>query len=73
MCAGVSFAELDEAVAGDRNASVESLGAALGCGVQCGSCLPASSLACRIEARPLGRPWILNGRGADFGLVADVK
>jgi len=41
LCAGVSYAELDQAVAGDSGASVESLGAALGCGVQCGSCIPA--------------------------------
>jgi ferredoxin-NADP reductase/bacterioferritin-associated ferredoxin len=41
QCAGVTFLELDEAVAGDRNATVEVLGAALGCGVQCGSCIPA--------------------------------
>ncbi|HEY0825453.1 MAG TPA: cytochrome c3 family protein [Ramlibacter sp.] len=41
LCAGVSFAELDEAVAADRGATVESLGATLGCGIQCGSCVPA--------------------------------
>lgn len=41
LCAGVSFAELESAIADDPDASVESLGEALGCGVQCGSCLPA--------------------------------
>lgn len=41
LCAGVSFAELDEAIAIDRDSTVESLGTALGCGIQCGSCIPA--------------------------------
>lgn len=41
LCAGVSFAELDEAIAEDHACTVESLGATLGCGVQCGSCVPA--------------------------------
>ena len=41
LCAGVTFAELDEVIAEDRNATVRSLGDALGCGIQCGSCLPA--------------------------------
>lgn len=41
LCAGVTHAELAEAIAEDRHASVASLGASLGCGVQCGSCLPA--------------------------------
>lgn len=41
LCAGVSYAELADAIAADRDASVASLGVTLGCGVQCGSCLPA--------------------------------
>jgi ferredoxin-NADP reductase/bacterioferritin-associated ferredoxin/nitrate reductase cytochrome c-type subunit len=41
LCAGVSFAELDQAIADDRAHTVASLGDALGCGVQCGSCVPA--------------------------------
>lgn len=41
LCAGVSFAELDEAIAADRNCTLERLGAQLGCGLQCGSCVPA--------------------------------
>jgi ferredoxin-NADP reductase/bacterioferritin-associated ferredoxin len=41
LCGGVSFAELEEAISEDHAATVESLGEALGCGVQCGSCLPA--------------------------------
>ena len=41
LCAGVTHDELQQAIAADRGASVESLGAALGCGVQCGSCVPA--------------------------------
>lgn len=40
LCAGVSLAELDEAVAADAGATVQTLGATLGCGVQCGSCIP---------------------------------
>jgi ferredoxin-NADP reductase/bacterioferritin-associated ferredoxin len=41
LCAGVSYAELEDAIASERGCSVESLGASLGCGVQCGSCIPA--------------------------------
>lgn len=41
LCTGISYAELDQAVAANPHASVESLGETLGCGVQCGSCLPA--------------------------------
>ena len=41
LCAGVSYADLDHAIAADGAASVDSLGAALGCGTQCGSCIPA--------------------------------
>ncbi len=41
LCAGVLHAELREAIAADRAATVESLGAELGCGMQCGSCVPA--------------------------------
>lgn len=40
LCAGVTFAEIDEAIAADREATVASLGEALGCGLQCGSCVP---------------------------------
>jgi ferredoxin-NADP reductase/bacterioferritin-associated ferredoxin len=40
LCAGVTLAELDEAVAAEADATVQSLGAMLGCGVQCGSCVP---------------------------------
>jgi ferredoxin-NADP reductase/bacterioferritin-associated ferredoxin len=40
LCAGVSGAELDEAIAADPTATVKSLGASLGCGLQCGSCIP---------------------------------
>lgn len=40
LCAGVTFAELDEAIAADPQPTVASLGAALGCGLQCGSCVP---------------------------------
>lgn len=50
LCAGVSFAELDEAIAGDRNCSLASLGATLGCGIQCGSCVPALREALGEEA-----------------------
>ncbi|MDB5859795.1 MAG: hypothetical protein JWQ76_3484, partial [Ramlibacter sp.] len=70
MCAGVTFAELDEAVAGDRDASVESLGATLGCGVQCGSCLPAiretlgqvAWFAATAVARPITKARDLEGQ-----------
>lgn len=41
QCAGVTFADLDQAVAADPDADVRSLGQALGCGLQCGSCIPA--------------------------------
>lgn len=41
LCAGVSCAEVEEAIAADPAATLESLGAALGCGLQCGSCIPA--------------------------------
>jgi ferredoxin-NADP reductase/bacterioferritin-associated ferredoxin len=41
QCAGVTHAELEAAVAEDEDATVASLGRALGCGLQCGSCLPA--------------------------------
>lgn len=41
QCAGVTHAELDEAVACDSEATVASLGETLGCGLQCGSCIPA--------------------------------
>lgn len=41
LCAGVSYADLDDAIARDMAASIESLGATLGCGIQCGSCIPA--------------------------------
>lgn len=41
QCAGVTHAELDEAIACDPDADVASLGAALGCGLQCGTCIPA--------------------------------
>ena len=40
QCAGVTHAELDEAIACDPDADVASLGAALGCGLQCGTCIP---------------------------------
>src|SRR3954469_6630875 len=40
LCAGVSLAEVQEAIAGDRAATLQSLGETLGCGVQCGSCVP---------------------------------
>lgn len=50
LCAGVSHAELGEAIGADRNASLESLGATLGCGVQCGSCIPAIQEALGQEA-----------------------
>ena len=40
LCAGVSLAELDECIAADPNATVHSLGVTLGCGIQCGSCVP---------------------------------
>jgi ferredoxin-NADP reductase/bacterioferritin-associated ferredoxin len=70
QCAGVSFAEIDDAVAGDPGASVESLGATLGCGVQCGSCLPAlrealgqaAWFAASAVARPLTRSRDLAGQ-----------
>jgi ferredoxin-NADP reductase/bacterioferritin-associated ferredoxin len=41
LCTGVSHAEVAEVVAADPRATVESLGAVLGCGLQCGSCVPA--------------------------------
>ncbi|MCC2633319.1 MAG: hypothetical protein K0S48_1205 [Ramlibacter sp.] len=41
LCANVTHAELADAVASDPSATLESLGATLGCGVQCGSCVPA--------------------------------
>jgi ferredoxin-NADP reductase/bacterioferritin-associated ferredoxin len=41
LCTGVTHAELDEAIAADQEATVHSLGQSLGCGVQCGSCIPA--------------------------------
>jgi ferredoxin-NADP reductase/bacterioferritin-associated ferredoxin len=50
LCAGVSHAELEEAIAADRSASLETLGATLGCGVQCGSCIPAIQEALGQEA-----------------------
>lgn len=50
LCAGVSHGELAEAIAADRGASLETLGATLGCGVQCGSCIPAIQEALGQEA-----------------------
>ena len=41
LCANVTHAELDEAIASDPSATLASLGETLGCGVQCGSCVPA--------------------------------
>ena len=40
LCAGVSLAEVQEAIASDASATLQSLGEVLGCGVQCGSCVP---------------------------------
>ncbi|HEX2544179.1 MAG TPA: (2Fe-2S)-binding protein [Ramlibacter sp.] len=50
LCAGVSHAELQEAISADGEATLESLGATLGCGVQCGSCIPALKEALGQEA-----------------------
>lgn len=41
LCANVSHAELEQVIAADPDADLASLGDALGCGVQCGSCVPA--------------------------------
>jgi ferredoxin-NADP reductase/bacterioferritin-associated ferredoxin len=65
----VSFAELDAAIAEDPQASVAALGASLGCGVQCGSCLPAIREAlgelawfpATASARPITRSRELRG------------
>lgn len=40
FCAGVTLAEVDEAVAATPDATLASLGQSLGCGLQCGSCVP---------------------------------
>ena len=40
LCAGVSLAEVDEVLAGDPACTVRKLGEVLGCGIQCGSCIP---------------------------------
>ena len=69
FCAGVSLAELDDAIAADPAATVQSLGALLGCGVQCGSCVPAlrealgqdAWFAATARARPLTKARDLGG------------
>jgi predicted CXXCH cytochrome family protein len=40
LCAGVTVAELEEAIEQDPDATVHTLAATLGCGLQCGSCMP---------------------------------
>jgi predicted CXXCH cytochrome family protein len=40
LCAGVSRVVLDAAIARSANPTIESLGAQLGCGLQCGCCRP---------------------------------
>lgn len=69
LCAGVTRAELVQAIAADAQATVESLGDALGCGTQCGSCLPLLKEALGEQAwfgavataRPLTRARDLQG------------
>lgn len=69
LCAGVSQAELDEAIAADGDATVQSLGATLGCGLQCGSCIPALREAlgqlawfpATVSVRPITRARGLEG------------
>lgn len=69
QCAGVTFAELEDAVAADPDADVQSLGQLLGCGTQCGSCIPAVKEAlgevawypARVAVAPLTRARDLAG------------
>lgn len=69
LCAGVSMAELEEAIEQDTDATVQSLGATLGCGVQCGSCMPLLRealgqdgwFAATARARPITRARDLRG------------
>jgi ferredoxin-NADP reductase/bacterioferritin-associated ferredoxin len=69
LCAGVTNAELDATIAADPTASVVSLGATLGCGIQCGSCVPALKealgeiawFAASARTRPITRSRDLRG------------
>ena len=71
LCAGITRAELAEAIAASAQPTVESLGEALGCGTQCGSCLPLLKEAlgeqawfgATATARPLTRARDLQGIG----------
>ncbi|MCC2674830.1 MAG: hypothetical protein K0R58_1777, partial [Ramlibacter sp.] len=69
LCANVTHADLADAIASDPEATLESLGATLGCGVQCGSCIPAIREAlgqvawfpARVAIQPITTASELNG------------
>lgn len=71
LCAGTTFEELEDAIAADGDATLGSLGALLGCGVQCGSCVPAirealgqvAWFAATATAKPITRSRDMRGTG----------
>lgn len=71
LCANVTHDELDEAIASDPSATLASLGATLGCGMQCGSCVPAIREAlgeiawfpARVAIKPITKAMDHKGEG----------